>query len=199
MAKFCANCGQELKENTLFCPECGQKVQEQPMPQQSVQSDVSSKQQTPYQSAQAAYNPYGQQQYGQQQANFYQQSSGWGDNRLEALKWFSYKGRLNRQRYFFRGVGISIMTVVFVFIGAFWGAAMGMSESGTEGLSYLIASPFLVASIMNTIKRAHDLDKPGWIALLSVIPFVNVLIGIYLLFFKGTAGPNQYGDDPLMF
>ena len=37
MAKFCANCGQELKENTLFCPECGKKVQEQPMTQQSVQ------------------------------------------------------------------------------------------------------------------------------------------------------------------
>ncbi|WP_222931133.1 DUF805 domain-containing protein [Selenomonas caprae] len=57
--------------------------------------------------------------------------------------------------------------------------------------------PFVVASYFISACRLHDLDKTGWLSLIFLIPYANVPWGIYLLFAKGTEGPNQYGPDPL--
>lgn len=50
---------------------------------------------------------------------------------------------------------------------------------------------------MMGVRRLHDLDKSGWWMLLLCVPLVNILFYIYILFFKGTEGPSQYGEDPL--
>ena len=76
------------------------------------------------------------------------------------------------------------------------------------------------------VRRLHDLGRSGWwifscfVTEVFVLLFfrvvgdtwgwsayghiaekfsfgVGVLFSIYLLFFKGTVGPNRYGDDPL--
>ena len=54
-----------------------------------------------------------------------------------------------------------------------------------------------VSNIMMGVRRLHDLDLSGWWMLLLFVPLVNILFYIYILFFKGTEGPNQYGEDPL--
>ena len=46
------------------------------------------------------------------------------------------------------------------------------------------------------VKRLHDLNKSGWLWLLGLIPLVNLIFGIYLLFGKGTADSNDYGNPP---
>lgn len=65
------------------------------------------------------------------------------------------------------------------------------------GLLYVLGLFGFVASIMMLERRLHDLDKSGWWMLLLCVPLVNILFYIYILFFKGTEGPNQYGEDPL--
>ena len=47
------------------------------------------------------------------------------------------------------------------------------------------------------VKRLHDLNKTGWLYLLFFIPLVNIGMLIWVGFFKGTNGPNQYGPDPI--
>jgi len=54
------------------------------------------------------------------------------------------------------------------------------------------------AGVAVTVKRLHDLDRPGWHWWLLLIPLVNIYMGLVLLFAKGTQGPNQFGRDPLM-
>ena len=53
------------------------------------------------------------------------------------------------------------------------------------------------AAIAITVKRLHDLDRPGWHFWLFMIPLYNFYLGLVLLFKKGTDGPNEYGHDPL--
>jgi uncharacterized membrane protein YhaH (DUF805 family) len=49
------------------------------------------------------------------------------------------------------------------------------------------------------IKRWHDLGKTGWWALVNLIPVIGWLIALIELgFVKGTAGPNRFGEDPLL-
>ena len=102
-------------------------------------------------------------------------------------KYFNYKGRLNRKRYFFR-----TFIVGFIF---------GLVGTLLSAVSPILAIPiwiiYAASGITLGIRRCHDLDKSGWFYLLMCIPFVNIVIGLYLLFAVGTIGPNQYGPDPL--
>lgn len=110
---------------------------------------------------------------------------------------FTSAGRLNRKSYIYRSIFLSLVL----------GIIQGILELATvaiEALELLFAVLLLalcifgfVAGIMMLARRLHDLDKSGWWMLLLFVPLVNILFYIYILFFKGTEGPNQYGEDPL--
>lgn len=55
----------------------------------------------------------------------------------------------------------------------------------------------MLFTIFPIIKRFHDLGYSGWWTLTTMIPLVAVVPMVYLLFWRGTMGPNQYGNDPL--
>ena len=104
---------------------------------------------------------------------------------------FSLDGRLNRKPYFFGNLALALISGVF-------GTIMETSTSTLISiLGFIIGIVAIIGSISLMVKRLHDLDKGGLWVLLAVIPIVNFFFGIYLLFFKGTDGYNQYGEDPL--
>ena len=43
-----------------------------------------------------------------------------------------------------------------------------------------------------TIQRCHDFNKSGWLAVLAIIPFANIVFALI----PGTNGLNQYGEVP---
>jgi uncharacterized membrane protein YhaH (DUF805 family) len=55
----------------------------------------------------------------------------------------------------------------------------------------------MYASIAMLIKRSHDRNRSGHFIWLMFIPIINLWPAIELSFFKGTEGPNKFGDDPL--
>ena len=108
----------------------------------------------------------------------------------------STEGRLNRLRYFQYGLVLGLISAVISF-----GLHMLF---GTEGfmataIDAVIGLLWFMCYISLVIRRLHDLDKGGVWAILTLIPIVNFFFGIYLLFFKGTDGYNQYGEDPLTY
>ena len=64
-------------------------------------------------------------------------------------------------------------------------------------LTFLIIIVLTVSSIMLSIRRLHDCDKSGYWYILVLVPIVNLVLWLYLLFQPGTAGENKYGPDPL--
>jgi uncharacterized membrane protein YhaH (DUF805 family) len=62
-------------------------------------------------------------------------------------------------------------------------------------LSVLVGGTWAALAI--TVKRLHDLGRPGWHWWLFFIPLYNIYLGLVLLFQRGTPGPNLYGPDPL--
>lgn len=110
---------------------------------------------------------------------------------------FTSAGRLNRKSYIYRSIFLSLVLGIIQLI-------LELATAAIEALELLFAVMILVlcifgfvASIMMLARRLHDLDKSGWWMLLLFVPLVNILFYIYILFFKGTEGPNQYGEDPL--
>lgn len=113
---------------------------------------------------------------------------------------FSLDGRLNRARYFWRTVGIALLTqILAVSTGLFIGANTSRWEAETTAtLAGLILGLLgAAAQAFPAVKRLHDLNRPGWHYWLALVPLYNIYLGLVLLFQKGDYRPHQYGPDPL--
>jgi protein-export membrane protein SecD len=107
---------------------------------------------------------------------------------------FSFKGRINRARFWL--YDIAILNIMFFIPVIFIEAAIG----GTDGLILGLGIGFLIMiwpRLALSVKRCHDRNRSGAFVLISLIPIVSIWYAIEVLFFKGTAGHNKYGSDPL--
>jgi uncharacterized membrane protein YhaH (DUF805 family) len=105
--------------------------------------------------------------------------------------YFSFEGRLGRLNFWFRSLALIVASVVLMFLLS--------TASDTSGvlLGIVICLPIWIAQISLNVRRLHDLNYSGWYVLVGLVPLVNVIYIIALLFVKGTAGPNKFGDDPV--
>ena len=108
-----------------------------------------------------------------------------------------YDNRLNRKRYIMRGLALIAGITVFGIVLTTILVVAGVNESTIATISSLIGFAGAVPAFMLVIRRLHDLDRPTWWIIGNFIPVVNIAMSLYLLFAKGTVGPNQYGPDPL--
>jgi uncharacterized membrane protein YhaH (DUF805 family) len=140
------------------------------------------------------------------------------------LKYFSFKGRANRQRYWLTGLALFGL----FFVGAVLAGLLSLVPLLGPVVIIALWLAILVAGIANGARRLHDRGKSAWwllvfygVPALFSIPAAIVkadpsqdaqslgaLIALLGLPFsiwgfvvmgclKGTAGPNKYGDDPL--
>ncbi|OGB27463.1 MAG: hypothetical protein A3I66_06140 [Burkholderiales bacterium RIFCSPLOWO2_02_FULL_57_36] len=107
---------------------------------------------------------------------------------------FSLRGRLGRAQYIAYSLGAVVGAFLFMFL-----AGLGLMLSGQLGrLLYIVVSVLLFYGFLPifftilTIKRAHDFNAGGWLALLLLVPVVNLLFW----FVPGTRGENAYGAAP---
>lgn len=108
---------------------------------------------------------------------------------------FSLEGRANRAWYFWHVilddlVVLTALIMLVVLTGVFSTPLFLLPMAGV-GLAGLWAAMAI------TVKRLHDIDRPGWHFALFMVPIYNIYLGAICLFQRGTAGPNQFGPDPL--
>ena len=73
------------------------------------------------------------------------------------------------------------------------------SSVGAIGIVWLLlfVVVFWIALAIN-VKRYHDRNKSGWWVLILLVPAIGSLWNLIECgFLSGTAGPNNYGPDPL--
>ena len=110
------------------------------------------------------------------------------------LELFSTKGRVNRAWFFWH-----ILLDDLVIAGA--GAALLWAPDVLAPIFKLPMAGVTLgaawAAIAITVKRLHDMGRPGRHFLFMLIPIVNIIFGLQLLFTPGDEGDNEYGPDPL--
>lgn len=116
-------------------------------------------------------------------------------------KIFTVQGRLNRLPYIKYVIVLTVISFILNFIVSTAAALLTGNAEGTLAkiLSVIVTLPLSLGSIMIAIRRLHDLNRSGWFLLAGIIPVLNVILVIYMLFFKGTDGANKYGADPLEY
>ena len=127
-----------------------------------------------------------------------------GQDDLYQPKIFSFNGRIGRMRYLAYGIGVNVLLMaVMIPLGGALGGAGGLmgGEAGMSMITMLVVGIFYIAtfviSIMFAKRRLNDLNRSGWWFLLFLIPIVNLLLAIYVLFFPGTDGDNNFGPAPV--
>jgi len=122
-----------------------------------------------------------------------------GHGELYQPKVFSFNGRIGRMRYLAYSIGVNflLMLVMVPLAGAsaFMGGDPTTSMIGMLGIGifYIVT---IVVSVMFSKRRLNDLNRSGWWFLLFIIPIVNLVLAIYLIFFPGTNGDNNFGAAP---
>lgn len=109
---------------------------------------------------------------------------------------FSPKGRFARSTYIAYSFGS--MFVIWLLVAAV--AGTGFARTGASGMGAGAAIATLIAYIAMLvvgtifgIRRLHDISWSGWWMVAMYIPIVNLVLAVPMLFFRGTAGSNQYG------
>ena len=135
---------------------------------------------------------------------------------------FSFTGRINRAKYWLAALFYFVALLVLVAVAFAAGISAGIGTMMV--ILVLIYIPFLISSLAVAVKRLHDRNKSGWWLLLFYLvpaildglgkqidaPAATILLSLASLAIavwafvelgclRGTAGPNQYGPDPLGF
>jgi uncharacterized membrane protein YhaH (DUF805 family) len=102
---------------------------------------------------------------------------------------FSFKGRINRAKYWIIHLVIAAVGVIFVIYFSNNPVVVDNAIVSALVFSYVIFAAWVGLAV--NVKRWHDLDKSGWLELIHVAAFFE------LGFREGTPGPNRFGPDPL--
>lgn len=114
-------------------------------------------------------------------------------------KFFSVNGRLGRVRYITYCLAAIITISLFMLL-----AGYALSNGATRA-AYLIYNGASVALLyitlpiifaVLTIRRTHDFNWRGWLAVLLLIPKANIVVWLIFCAIPGTKDENDYGARP---
>lgn len=116
-------------------------------------------------------------------------------------RFFDWHGRVSRVQFlaystFNALIALMLVALLFVMIGGFQGMVNASGEQlpmSLLGASSVGVAVLFYLQLAVSKRRFNDLNKTGWLALLMLVPGVNILVYLYLLAIEGTAGANYYG------
>ena len=109
----------------------------------------------------------------------------------QEVQMWSTQGRIGRLRflaYFFGSYWLFSLLLGFTI--AIVGPGIGTVMVGLVGIG------LAVFAVFTAVKRCHDMDLNGWMAVLMFIPIVNFFWMLVLVIAPGTKGLNDYGAPP---
>jgi uncharacterized membrane protein YhaH (DUF805 family) len=108
----------------------------------------------------------------------------------------SLRGRISRREYMMVSLAISVVSYVLV---AAIGWISATSDEGFRDATLLGAVVFAASTLVQgfyTIRRLHDLGRPGRDVWLLLVPFYNIYFLLILSFTRGSSDENEYGPAP---
>jgi uncharacterized membrane protein YhaH (DUF805 family) len=118
---------------------------------------------------------------------------------LPLRRYADFTGRSQRKEFWmFQLIYVALFVVGIVCIGGTTTMFGGISSFGSMVVVLIVLAllGLFVPLLAVQVRRLHDQDKSGWIALLNLLPYVGPLLMLIFMLIDGTPGPNRFGDDP---
>jgi len=105
---------------------------------------------------------------------------------------FSTEGRIRRSTFLIRSLLLAMPNLLFALP-----IENGLYESPGIILFFLLLTiVFGVLSMIQGVKRLHDMNHEGILIFLLLVPLVNIFFYLYMIIKDSHPGKNQYGEDP---
>jgi len=106
-------------------------------------------------------------------------------------------GRIGRVRYLaYSFAGMLVVMLAAAVLGGALGAAGATEQIGGALLQVVVGALVLALTLIVARRRLNDMGRTGWWGLFLLVPILNIVATVWLVFGKGDAGPNQYGLPP---
>ena len=107
-------------------------------------------------------------------------------------------GRLGRVSYIAYSLGTVLVLAILMGVTTYLALSLPVAAgqlllSIAALLNYYLLLPLMMGVL--TIRRAHDFNYRGWLALLLLVPVINLLFWVI----PGTTGGNNYGEAPAAY
>jgi uncharacterized membrane protein YhaH (DUF805 family) len=121
-------------------------------------------------------------------------------------KFISLSGRIGRMRYFVYATGLTMLFYLVVgVVAAILVPAFASGGEGAMGMVAIVLSTVALAAFVGMlvmtwgymVRRLNDINLSGWMSLLMLVPLANLILGLILIFKKGSQGGNDYGAAPV--
>ena len=115
---------------------------------------------------------------------------------LDKIKniYFNHEDRFSRETFVITFVGLLVFMFVSIpLLYKLCGLFLPFILIVLFAMAYVICVSY--AMIVLCIKRLHDLNSSGWLSILVIVPYLNILFLAYLCIKKGEPESNDYGDS----
>ena len=106
---------------------------------------------------------------------------------------FRFSGRVSRAAYFLAGLLLAIVQAFLLYRFTLVPEESSASQ-GWAAAFWLVMIVAIWANVALSVKRLHDIGKPGVIAVALFIPIISIIAFIALCLIPGDPGPNKYGQ-----
>jgi len=110
---------------------------------------------------------------------------------------FAVSGRIGRVRYLaYSFIGMLLVMLAAAILGGVLGAS-GASEGVSGALVQIVVGSLVLAlTLILARRRLNDMGRTGWWGLMLLVPLLNFIATVWLVFGKGDDGANAYGPPP---
>jgi uncharacterized membrane protein YhaH (DUF805 family) len=114
----------------------------------------------------------------------------------------NFKGRACRSEFWIYILFIMVMHILLFILGRTTNKLNMIKYQRSEEITVfdiiniIVLLIFIIPSLAVTVRRLHDIGKPGWYIFIVIIPGLGLLILFLILLQDSKAEPNQYGPSP---
>jgi uncharacterized membrane protein YhaH (DUF805 family) len=105
-------------------------------------------------------------------------------------------GRISRREYIIVSMAISVVSYVLVAAIGFISATSDEGFRDATLLGFVVFAASTLLQGLYSIRRLHDLGRPGREVWLLLVPFYNIYFLLVLSFTRGSSDENEYGPAP---
>ena len=120
-------------------------------------------------------------------------------NRPYQPKFFSLSGRLGRLRFLAYSMGLyclAFLPLIIILPGIMTDSQNTTMPGVISLVTGVITIIVAIGAVIFTRRRLNDLNRSGWWQLIGIIPIINLIFYLYLLFFSGEKDANRFGAPP---
>lgn len=107
-------------------------------------------------------------------------------------RYATFSGRASRAEFWSFLLGAAIVCILVAAVEA---SVMPRTSQRDVALVWFVALAHVVPAYAVTVRRLHDTDRTGWLALFNGVPFGSLIV-LVLASLPGTPWPNRYGSAP---